>query len=111
MPAYTTWKRYNLETVRRLSRRCGMYEISSQNKTIIYRGGSDDERNGVRGRLITHLLNNKFPTGKFFRCKYADILESGIEIEGLASKRHVQRTKHKPKYNKRSPRILDWFGF
>ena len=111
MPAYSAWRRYNLETVRRLSRKRGIYEIASQNKTIIYRGGSDDEVNGVRGRLITHLLNNKFPTGRFFRCKYADFLASGIEIEGLASKRHVQRTKRKPKYNKRSPRVVDWYDF
>jgi len=111
MAQYTAWKRYNLEVVRRLSRKRGMYEIASQNKTIIYRGGSDDEDNGVRGRLITHLLNNKFPTGRFFRCKYADFFDSGIEMEALANKRHVHRVKHKPKYTKRSPRISDWPSF
>lgn len=108
MAAFSTWKRYNLETVRKLTRRRGMYEIASVNKTIIYRGGTDDEKNGVRGRLISHLLNNKFPTGRFFRTRYADFLGSGIEMEGRAAKKHVARKKSKPKYNKRSPRVDDF---
>lgn len=104
----TAWRPFKLETVRRLKVRCGRYELASQNKTIIYHGGSDDEHNGVRGRLITHLLNNKFPTAKFFRCEYATFFDdSGREMEGKASERFQKKHGRKSKYTKRSPHIND----
>jgi len=107
--AMTVWRPFNLTTVRRLRIRCGRYELASQNKTVVYHGGTDDERNGVRGRLITHLLNNKFPTAKFFRCEYTTFFdESGIEMEGRASQHFQKRYGRKSKYTKRSPRVNDY---
>ena len=105
MPVFTAWKHFNRSTIEALPNKRGMYEIACVNKTVIYRGGSDSDASGVKGRLINHLIHNKFPTARFFRCRWAGVWESGIELEGKAAAKHEAVHGKKPKYNPRSPKV------
>jgi len=105
MAQWTTWKRYTRTGIGRIpNNRRGEYQIANRNMKIVDTGGSDNENNGgIKGRLISRLVNNKCPSGYFFRCRYADWLESGIEMEGKTTRRIISRTGKRPKYNKRTP--------
>ena len=110
MPQWTTWKRYTRTVVDRLpNNRRGAYQITNRNMTIVDTGGSDSEyTSGVKERLITRILSNKCPSGYWFRCRYADWLDSGFTIEGETTRRLIKRTGKRPKYNKRTPRTDNW---
>jgi hypothetical protein len=101
---WTAWKRYTREVIERLPNRRGTYQIANRNMTTVDSGGSDDETSGVKGRLLDRLIHNKCPSGYFFRCQYADLFDSGIEMEGRTTRRLTTRTGKRPKYNKRTPR-------
>jgi len=105
MAQWTAWRRYTRTVIERLHNGRGEYQIANRNMTIVDSGGSDSENIGVKGRLISRLINNKCPSGYFFRCKYADLFDSGIEMEGKTTRRLITRTGKRPKYNKRTPRI------
>ena len=104
MAEYTRWHRYISEEVVKLPNRRGRYEIAARNKVIVYRGGSDSDGEGVKGRLLSHLRANRFPTGYFFRCKYANLLQSGIELEAKGDAQHLKKFGKKPKYCQRMPK-------
>ncbi len=108
MPQWTAWKRFVREEIEKLPTRRGVYQIAARNKVIIDTGGSDNEDSGVKGRLIERLIHNKCPTGYFFRCRYASLLDSGIELEGKVTRKLITSTGKRPKYNKRTPRTRDW---
>ena len=106
MARWGTWKRYTRTVIDRLpNNRRGAYQIANRNMTIVDIGGSDREySSGVKERLINRLINNKCPSGYFFRCQYADLFDSGLDMEGKTTRRIITKTGKRPKYNKRTPR-------
>ena len=111
MACWTAWKRYTRENIAKLPDRRGEYEIAARNKIQIASGGSDSNT-GVRGRLMERFIHGRNPTGYFFRCRYADWFDDGIQMEAKTASRHKARRGGKNlKDNKRSPRIKDIFGF
>ena len=104
MPIRKRWSSFTLENVKKLPNERGSYELGSNNKRVIYIGSSDSEVSGIRGRLLTHLRTNKFPTAKYFRVVYAPLLVKGTSIEALLGKRYANKHIKKPKYTKRLPR-------
>ena len=105
MAQWTVWKRYTREVIDKLPNRRGEYEIAARNKKVIANGSSDSEISGVRGRLIDRLIHNQNPTGYFFRCRYADWLTSGLDMEAKTVARHkAKRGDENLKDNTRSPR-------
>lgn len=108
--AWTAWKRYTRENIDKLPSKRGEYEITARNKIKIASGGSDSNT-GVKGRLMERYIHNRHPTGYFFRCQYADFLDSGIEMEGKTAKKHkAKRGGKNLKDNIRSPRVRDSWG-
>ena len=110
MTRWTVWKRYTRESIAKLPNRRGEYEIAARNKIAIGNGSSDSDVNGVRGRLMERLIHNRHPTGYFFRCRYAEWLDSGIQMEASTAKKHIAKRGKNLKDNKRSPRIRSLFG-
>ncbi|MFH0849278.1 MAG: hypothetical protein V1857_07230 [archaeon] len=111
MPQWTAWKRYTREVVDRLPTRRGEYEIAARNKKVIANGSSNSESAGVRGRLVERLIHNRCPTGYFFRCRYADWLDNGLDMEAKTAARHkAKRGGRNLKDNKRSPRVYEYWG-
>lgn len=107
MAQWTEWKRYTRAVVDKMYRVRGEYQIATRNKVIVDTGGSDSENIGVKGRLISRLISNKCPTGYWFRYRYADFLDSGIEMEGATTRRLIKKTGKRPKNNIRTPRSID----
>ena len=108
MAQWTAWKRFTREGISKLPNRRGEYEIVTRNKAPIANGSSDSDINGVRGRLMTRFIHNQHPTGYFFRCRYADWLTDGLDMEAKTSALHkCRRGGNNLKDNKRSPRIRD----
>ena len=104
MNHWTPWKRYTREVIAALPERRGEYEIAARNRITIASGGSDGPT-GVKGRLMERLIHNRNPTGYFFRCRYADWLESGKDMEARTVARHkAKRGGRNLKDNIRSPR-------
>ena len=106
MAQWTTWKRFTREVITRLPNRRGEYEIAARNKAVVANGSSDSESSGVKGRLMERLIHNRCPTGYFFRCRYADWLTDGLDMEARTAARHKSRRGgDNLKYNKRSPHV------
>ena len=103
MPIRKRWFKFTLENVKKLPIERGAYELASNNKRLIYIGKSDSELSGVRGRLLSHLRTNKYPTATFFRFVDAPLLVKGSSIEALLGNRYDKKHHRKPKYNKRLP--------
>jgi len=74
------WTKFTEANIKKLPNERGAYELASNNKRIIYQGGSDSGISGVRGRLIDHLIHNKYPIAKFFRCEVISFFGSGISV-------------------------------
>jgi len=111
MASWTAWKRYTREVIAKLPNRRGEYEIAARNRVRIASGGSDSET-GVKGRLMERFIHNRHPTGYFFRCRYADWIDSGIEMEAKTAIQHKARRGGKNlKDNIRSPRLSDFWKF
>ena len=103
MPIRKRWSKFTLETIKKLPIERGSYEIASNNKRVIYIGKSDSELSGVRGRLLSHLRTNRFPTARYFRAVDAPLLVKGSSIEALLGNRYEKKHQRKPKYSKRLP--------
>jgi len=54
MPVQKRWRRFTRENIEKLPNTRGVYEIAGKNKNIVYRGGSDSELSGVKGRLASY---------------------------------------------------------
>jgi len=108
MPAWTTWKRFTRAEIEKLPNRRGTYQIAARNKVIVDTGGSDSELSGVKGRLTDRLIHEKCPTGYFFRCRYADFLDSGLDLEGKTTRKLIAKSSKRPKYNKRTPHPFEF---
>jgi hypothetical protein len=105
MAQWTVWRRYTREVIDKLPNRIGTYEIAARNKQVLANGKSDSSRDGVRGRLIARLIHNQHPTGYFFRCKYASLLDSPEQMEAETVAQHRTKTGRKNfTGNNRSPR-------
>jgi hypothetical protein len=103
---WTDWKRFTREVIAKLPNRRGEYEIATRNKTAIANGSSDSELTGVKGRLMERLIHNRCPTGYWFRCRYANWTEDGVQMEAKTAARHkAKRGDKNLKNNKRSPRV------
>lgn len=104
MPIKKKWTKFTLDNVKKMPNKRGAYELANATKRIIDQGGSDSPISGVRGRLISHLGENKYPTAKYFRCEFIDLFGSGITLEASHSKKFQEQHGRKPRYTKRSPR-------
>ena len=112
MPVQKRWTAYNRANIEKVPEGvCRVYEIANKNKHTIYIGGSSSPNIGVRGRLLSHLDNRKFPSGKFFRYAAEGFMDDGIEMEAAHVHRHTQTHGKKPTKSKRSPRRRNIFGF
>jgi hypothetical protein len=103
MPIPKKWSKFTDENVKKLDKQRGTYELANRSKRTIDVGGSDGN-DGVRGRLMSHLRNNKYPTATYFRVQNAGIFDRGIELEASHSHKHQEKHGKKPRYTKRSPR-------
>lgn len=106
MPIRKRWTRFTRANVEKLPSNRGIYELGDQYGNVIDIGGSDS-RTGVRGRLITHLINKKYPNATYFRCLLAiDGLfsPSGIRMEAEESQKFQKKHGKKPEHTKRSPK-------
>lgn len=103
MPIRKRWSRFTRENVLKLPDNRGAYELANRDKRIIDTGGSDDFSVGVRGRLLSHLNKNKYPTARYFRCEFASFFKSGIKMEASHGKKFVKKHSRKPRYTKRLP--------
>lgn len=104
MPIQKRWRKFTLANVKNLSNERGVYELASNNKRIIDIGGSDSPVEGIRGRLLSHLRSNKYPTARYFRVEFAPLLISGISMEALHGRKYVEKHGRKPKDTKALPR-------
>lgn len=104
MPIHKKWSRFTEENVKKLPKETGVYELANKDKRNIDIGGSDGKTTKVRGRLLRHLSSNKYPTAKYFRCKFAGLLDSGIDMEAQESAKFQKKHGRKPRYTKRSPK-------
>ena len=109
MPIQKRWTRFTVENVKKLPNERGAYELANNNKRIVDIGGSDSESTGVRGRLLSHLRTNKYPTARYFRAEFAGILRSGIGIEASHSRKYAEQHRRRPQHQRRSARDLDYF--
>lgn len=106
MPIQKRWTRFTRENIEKLDSSRGTYEIADRAKEIIYIGGSDSA-GGVRGRLISHLINKKFPTAEYFRCVrvHDGIFSlSGIRLESEQAQKFREKHSKKPSCMKRAPK-------
>jgi len=109
MPIKQRWMKFTRENVEKLPKgKTGVYEIANRNKSTIYIGGSKKSGIGVRGRLIDHIIKNKFPTAKYFRYAFEDFLglDDGIDMERKHSQKFVAKHGRKPAHLKRSPKEI-----
>lgn len=107
MPIKQRWMKFTRENVEKLPKgKTGAYEIADKDKSIIYIGGSKKSGVGVRGRLIDHIIKNKFPTAKYFRYAFEDFLglDDGIDMERKHSQKFIAKHGKKPARLKRSPK-------
>ena len=110
MARWAAWKRYTREAIEKLPNKRGEYEIATRNKIKIASGGSDSAT-GIKGRLMERFIHNRHPTGYFFRCRYAEWTDSGIQMEAKTASRHkAKRGGNNLKDNKRSPRLRSILG-
>ena len=106
MPIAKRWTRFTKANIQKLPNVTGMYEIADRDKKVVYRGGSDDEARGVRGRLMSHITHKRCPGATYFRILPAALLETGTDLEATHS-----HGRAKPRFTKRSPRAADIFGY
>lgn len=107
MPVKKRWTAYTRANMEKISKElCGMYEIADKNDKIIYIGGSRSRGVGIRGRLINHLINKKFPSAKSFRYEAEEFLgfDDGIDMERKHSQKFIAKYKAKPAQLKRTPK-------
>ena len=107
MPIWKKWSKFTKENILKLPIERGAYELADKNKNKIDGGGSDSERSGVRGRLLSRLRLNNNPDARYFRVISAPLVRSGIGMEATLNKRHVKRYGEKPKDTKRVPHKYD----
>jgi hypothetical protein len=105
MPVAKRWTRFTRENIEKLRNKEGVYELANAQKRIIYIGGSNVR---VKTRLMSHLISNKYPTARYFRCEYVDFIfdtDSGINREARHARCFLRQQLRKPKYSKRSPHL------
>ena len=69
MPVAKRWTKFTRDNVERLPNTAGAYELANSTKRIINIDGSNTS---ARARPISHLINNKYPTARYFRCDFED---------------------------------------
>jgi len=109
MPIKARWQRFTRANLEKLPEKEGAYELGNAKKSVIYQGSS----NNVRRRLLTHLINEKLSTVRYFRCDILGFMDwdSGTAREARHAEKFRQTHGKKPKYTKRSPRRKSLFGF
>ena len=106
MPVAKRWSLFSRANICRIPRgTLGMYEIADRYGALLYRGSSDSQI-GIKSRLLSHFVNKKFPSAKYFRYEEAGFLDTGLDMEA----RHTYRAG-KPKHMKRAPVHRDILGF
>lgn len=115
MPMRMRWIGFTRENVEKLPKDlCGAYELANRDKRIVDIGGSRSSNVGIRGRLISHLVNGKYPTAKYFRYEPEGLFDDGVSIEASHSKKYQAKHGRKPIHTKRSPHpiksVFDIFG-
>ena len=108
MPIKKRWTKFTRANVEKIPEdKTGAYEIANKDQKIIYIGSSQ-ARTGVRGRLINHIINNRFPSGKYFRCEFIGFLDwhSARDKERIQAEKYAQKRirQTKPRRSKRFPR-------
>ena len=112
MAQWTAWRRFSRPALDRLANsKRGQYQIANRNYSVVDTGGSDSENVGVKQRLITKFIAGKCPSGYWFRCQYADFLDSGLEMEGKTTRRLIKKTGKRPVNNQRTPRTNENYPF
>ena len=104
MPIKKRWTRFTIANVEKLPNRKGVYELANRSKKIIDIGGSDSRTIGVKGRLLSHLKANKYPTAWYFRCDFALWGDSGIDMEASHGSKFKEKHGRRPRYTKRLPK-------
>lgn len=110
MPIKAKWRRFTRTNLEGLPERKGAYELANTKKSVIYIGSS----NNLRRRLITHLIDGKLITARYFRCELVpriDDTEGSRAKEARHAKKFFLTHGRKPKYTKRSPRRKSFLGF
>ena len=106
MPVEKRWYKFTRENVQALPVGLrGIYQLANVKKAIIDTGSSDSPRVGIRGRLLTHLRDKKYPTARYFRYLVAGTFDNPRDMETRTILDHARKHGHIPRYVKKFPKI------
>ena len=102
MPLKGRWRKFDRQTINRVSEDEGVYELATEKQNITYIGSSTN----LRRRIATHLLSGKMKNVAYFKCQVASPLDiASIRIKEQSQVlKLVARTGRKPRKIKRTPR-------
>jgi hypothetical protein len=109
MPIQARWSKFTRENVERTPQKEGVYDLANAKKSIIRHGSS----NNLRRRLMTHLIDERLSTVRYFRCEYIDLfdIDTPKAREAHHAERYFAQHGRKPRYTKRSPHKTSLFDF
>jgi hypothetical protein len=107
MPVERRWYEFTRENVEKLPKdEIGAYMLADKDKKILRTGSSGSRNVGIRGRLISHIIDKTCLTAKYFKFLYADSPQEARDMERIAFNKYLRKNPEIRNHVKRVPREI-----